>query len=301
MAQEQFIRQIDLTAWDQPLPGVDHTALTQALENGQVVYFPRLRFELLQEEQQFLTPEISGKSKNVSYDSGTGNLSGVAEGLHGSPQLRDMLARYARYAQGLLLQHFAQYAGALRPGRTSFRPVEIAGRAASWKKDDTRLHVDSFPATPLHGERIMRVFSNVNPHGEGRAWRIGGGFESTAQRFMPRLRPPLPGSAALLKAIGATKSRRSAYDHYMLQLHDAMKGSAEFQANSVQLDYEFPAGCTWMCFTDQVPHAAMSGQFVLEQTFYLPVNAMADPDKSPLRILERLSGRKLALKNHLQI
>ena len=53
-------------------------------------------------------------------------------------------------------------------------------------------------------------------------------------------------------------------------------------------------GCTWLCYTDSVPHAAMAGQYVLEQTFYLPAAGMADPAKSPLRILEKLSGRVLA-------
>jgi hypothetical protein len=38
----------------------------------------------------------------------------------------------------------------------------------------------------------------------------------------------------------------------------------------------------------------MSGQFAFEQTFYLPVNAMKDPERSPLRVLERLTGRTLA-------
>jgi hypothetical protein len=31
----------------------------------------------------------------------------------------------------------------------------------------------------------------------------------------------------------------------------------------------------------------------LEQTFYLPVSAMAAPEASPLKILERLTGRAL--------
>jgi hypothetical protein len=37
----------------------------------------------------------------------------------------------------------------------------------------------------------------------------------------------------------------------------------------------------------------MSGQFMLEQTFHLPLAAMADPAKSPLRVLERVVGRRL--------
>jgi hypothetical protein len=48
-----------------------------------------------------------------------------------------------------------------------------------------------------------------------------------------------------------------------------------------------------MAFTDQVSHAAMAGQYQLEQTFLLPVDAMGEPQRSPLRILERIKGRSL--------
>jgi hypothetical protein len=37
----------------------------------------------------------------------------------------------------------------------------------------------------------------------------------------------------------------------------------------------------------------MAGQFAFEQTFYLPVSAMKNPERSPLRVLERLQGRTL--------
>ena len=37
----------------------------------------------------------------------------------------------------------------------------------------------------------------------------------------------------------------------------------------------------------------MSGQHSLDQTFYLPVEAMNDPSRSSLRILERLTGKAL--------
>ena len=80
----------------------------------------------------------------------------------------------------------------------------------------------------------------------------------------------------------------------MLQLHDLMKADTEYQAAAPQTSFEFPAGSTWMAFTDQVSHAAMAGQFQLEQTFLLPIDAMLDPQRSPLRVLERLIGRPLA-------
>jgi hypothetical protein len=42
-----------------------------------------------------------------------------------------------------------------------------------------------------------------------------------------------------------------------------------------------------------VMHAARAGQFVLEQTFHLDVDAMTVPARSPLRTLERLRGHAL--------
>jgi 3-deoxy-D-manno-oct-2-ulosonic acid (Kdo) hydroxylase len=90
-----------------------------------------------------------------------------------------------------------------------------------------------------------------------------------------------------------TKTPRTAYDALMLQLHDRMKEDAAFQRESPQTAVDFPAGSTWLAFTDQVSHAAMSGQYQLEQTFLLPVDAMQQPERSPLRILEQLKGRAL--------
>src|SRR5438132_1639105 len=82
----------------------------------------------------------------------------------------------------------------------------------------------------------------------------------------------------LLALLRMTKSARTPYDALMLQLHDRMKADAEFQSRSPQDAIDFPAGTTWLAFTDQVSHAAMSGQYQLEQTFLLPVDAMNQPE-----------------------
>jgi len=125
-----------------------------------------------------------------------------------------------------------------------------------------------------------------------RAWRVGEPFEPYAQRFLPRVRP-LPGSAWLLERLGITKGRRSAYDHIMLGLHDRGKLDAAYQATAPRADVSFASGTTWLCFTDQVLHAAVVGHCALEQTFHVPVSAMADPALAPLRVLERLTARHL--------
>jgi hypothetical protein len=107
------------------------------------------------------------------------------------------------------------------------------------------------------------------------------------------LRLPLPGTGTLLALVRVTKTPRTRYDALMLQLHDLMKEDEAFQKGSPQTAMDFPAGSTWLAFTDQVSHAATAGQYQLEQTFLLPVEAMREPHRAPLRILESLKGRRL--------
>jgi 3-deoxy-D-manno-oct-2-ulosonic acid (Kdo) hydroxylase len=269
-------------------------ASSAGIETGKVLFLPELRFESEPRETALFTPAILGSSKNASFDPATGRLGGTTAIGGDAELLRALLRRFSDAAASLVRELLPRYRDVATRGRASFRPAEIAGRASSWRKDDTRLHVDSFPATPTRGRRILRVFSNVNPSGKARAWRIGGEFESVARRFEDALSLPLPGSGYLLALVRVTKSPRSAYDALMLQLHDRMKGDDEFQRSSPQSAVDFPAGSTWLALTDEVSHAALAGQYQLEQTFLVPVSAMLDESRSPLRILERLKGRRLA-------
>ncbi|MDF9391119.1 MULTISPECIES: Kdo hydroxylase family protein [Methylococcus] len=279
--------------WDASFSAKERADALTEIEHGKVLYFPRLGFAIEAHEKTFLSPETVGKSKNVSFDAASRDLHGTGPAVADVEALRGMMARFAGQAAGLVARLLPQYSAALVQGRTSFRPVEAAGRASSWRKDDTRLHVDAFPSSPVQGRRLLRVFANVNPAGRPRRWRLGEAFEPMARRFLPAIPAPFPGSAPILRWLGLTKSRRSAYDHYMLQLHDRMKADLAYQAEVDQAPFDFPPSTTWMVFTDQASHAVMAGQYLLEQTFYLPVEAMRDPAMSPLRILERLTGRAL--------
>jgi hypothetical protein len=143
---------------------------------------------------------------------------------------------------------------------------------------------------PTYGERILRVFYNANPNGEPRVWRVGEPFADMARRMLPRIPRQWPGSAALMAALKITKRKRSAYDHLMLHLHDAMKADMDYQRTCPQETMPFPPGCGWVCFSDHASHAVMSGQFMLEQTFWLPAQDMADPARSPLAELQAITG-----------
>jgi hypothetical protein len=80
----------------------------------------------------------------------------------------------------------------------------------------------------------------------------------------------------------------------MLGLHDRAKLDLDYQRATPKAEIRFPPGTTWLCYTDQVMHAAISGQFVLEQTFHLDLEAMVYPERAPFTVLERMTGQALA-------
>jgi len=286
---------LDLTNWGGPFAPELQDRAIDALEHGRVVFFPRLAFTLSSDERRFLSPQWSdGKAKNISYDPNRADLRGTA--LQGKDRraLQGMVARYADMTRQLIEGLIPSYRTQLTQARTSFRPVGVVGRVTSYRKDDQRLHTDAFPSRPTRGARILRVFSNVNPDGQERVWRVGEPFESFARTFLPSVRPAWPGWSTVLAALRITKGRRAAYDHLMLQLHDAVKRDLHYQQEAPQERLGLPAGSTWIVYTDQVLHAAMSGQYLFEQTFHLPVSAQRWPQTSPLRVLEGLTGRALA-------
>jgi len=287
------IATFDIVRWTGPFDDATRAGAQDALESGKVLYFPRLPFTVGNSEAALLTDQLSnGRAKNISRDP-DGKVQGDRASAEESVRLNMMMGRFAEHARALVLTLFPGYAARIEQARTSYRPVEIAGRHYSPRNDDKRLHVDAFPSRPQRGRRILRVFSNIHPMGGKRVWHVGEPFEDVAKKYVPRARKPLPLEPWLFETLGVTRGRRSEYDYLMLGLHDGAKLDATYQKDSPQIEFAFPAGTTWMCFTDQAMHAALSGQFALEQTFHLPVEALAHPERSPLKFLERMTGRAL--------
>jgi hypothetical protein len=282
---------LDLRRWQPAHDDAIQRQAIRALEQGGVVVLPQLAFELTPEERRFLSPSWSSpRAKNISLEDGV--LRGARGDAADLQRMAQMIERFAACSRDLVTALFPRYAPYVRRARTSFRPQPAVGRTLSWRKDDSRLHIDAFPSRPNHGERILRVFSNVNP-GADRVWRVGDEFAAVAQTFLPRIRRQLPGSPALLALLRVTKGVRSEYDHLMLGLHDSAKADLDYQRSCPQQVVRFPPGSTWLCFSDQVMHAAVTGQHMLEQTIHLPVTALYDPESSPLAILQRICGRRL--------
>lgn len=290
---------ITLSHTDWATPPEPVMGAVDALEQGKVLFLPHLAFSLSAEEITMLTPTlVDPKRKNISYHPARDTLNGIANDAHHqtyNAAVRALLQRHYQQCQQLISHLLPEYRDYLHSPTNSLRlhPITAWKAGNSWRKDDTRLHIDAFPSRPNHGERILRVFTNINPHGESRVWRIGEPFPALAQRFVPLCKRYHPLACWLQNKVGITKTYRSHYDHLMLQLHDAMKADTEYQDAGLQRQIAFPSGSSWICFSDQTAHAAMSGQFMLEHTFLLPVSAMKTPQYAPLRVLEALLHQPL--------
>src|SRR4029453_19258027 len=163
------------TAWADG-DGAPTRNVEAVVEAGGGLPFPPLPFVLRDDERRFLDTRFAdGKAKNISL-----RANDEFRGAQGTPEdqaaLKAMVTRFRDQADALVARLFPHYAGRLVRGNASFRPMAVEGRETSWGKDDPRLHVDAFPSNPMRGTRLLRVFTNVNPHGKPREWNVGEPF-----------------------------------------------------------------------------------------------------------------------------
>jgi len=294
-AYMNLIKEFDFTTWNPKITKAKSQQAIAALEGGYVICLPHLPFVLSEDEKRFLSESWSDqKSKNISLRP-QGGLKGASGSDADLKALRGMIQRYADHSLQLVSALFPDYVPNLVTANTSLRPFEVEGRVSSYRKDDKRLHTDAFPSNPTQGTRLLRVFNNVNPHGKPRVWRVGEPFEDMAAKYLPKAKSMLPGQAWIMHKLGITKRERTPYDQLMLQLHDLVKGDMEYQRNASQQRVDFMPGTTWIVYSDQVLHAAMSGQYMMEQTFHLQPEALYKPESSPIRVLESIKGKSLGL------
>jgi hypothetical protein len=273
---------------------IDKKFARTQLELGKILYFPKLTFRFASDEERFLSGRYSdAKAKNINLR----KAGAPVRGAKGTPAelaaLQQLLERYAESCMTLVSTLFPEYVPHMTRAGTSLRTKEILGRPVSWRKDDTRLHVDSFPSNPVQGLRMLRVFTNIDPDGVAREWRVGEPFADFARRFGPKTHSSARPLLWLMWKLGITKKLRSEYDVRMLQLHDLAKADLDYQRTAPRQDIAFPSGSTWIVFSDQVLHAAMRGKCMMEQTIYLGPEAIGDRSPAPKDVLEGLLQRPM--------
>jgi len=274
----------------------------RALEQGRILLFANPPITLPEPERALLLSQRqtrAGYHKNIAYRPAQDRVTGFAHGAD-AERLRDALRLYSRRATEFAAWLLPRYAGGWRVDLASFRPEEEEGRALPRRSRNDLIHVDAFPTRPTRGDRILRLFTNVNP-AQPRVWLSGGTFEEIAPRFAPaalvdraRRGGLADGVRRLARAAGLNVAVRSPYDRFMLAFHHHLKESAAFQEAASKSRVEFPAGATWMVFTDMVSHAVLKGRYALEQTFLVARTSLVLPDKAPIAILERIAGAPMS-------
>ena len=280
----------------------------RALEDGRIVYFPQVPFELSQKDIDFLLRQEQMEAayhKNISYRPLENRVKGLSsKSAHDRQQLTKIMGNFSHRCVALLTRLLAPYAPGWRLDYASFRPKQEWGRVLKRKARNDLLHVDAFPTRPTGGDRILRFFININPH-EPRHWITAEPFHQLIEDWAGGDRFPLPGARATIvgqlrrglqhwaNRVGLPVAARTRYDEFMLAFHDYLKESEEFQQDCAKFEWKFSPGSAWMVFTDQVPHAALSGQYALEQTLMISRHSLLNATKAPVNVLERLAGGTL--------
>jgi len=276
------------------------------LEEGKVLYFDRTPFDFPREDREFLLSQRQSGSKlhkNISYRPRQDVMRGAAGSREEVDRLHQIMRRFSAETTRMAGEILAPYAAQWSLDYASYRPEEEKGRDLALHKRNDLLHFDAFPTRPMHGRRILRCFTNINPK-VARVWNTTDGFGYLAEKYARQAglagfaargtRRANPIVSGVKRMFGLKAVDHSPYDKFMLRFHDYLKEQADFQENCPKTRLEFPPGSTWLCFTDGVPHAVLSGQYALEQTFIVPLPALVTPEKAPIRILEKIAGTKLA-------
>jgi hypothetical protein len=284
---------------EEAAPGSD---CRRSLEEGRILLFPPLALQLPAEDVAFLLSQRQSGAryhKNIAYRPAKDRISGVAGGEGADAErLRRVLADYSRRAVEFTASVLPDYARAWKVDYASFRPVQEEGRELPVRARNDLVHVDAFPTRPSGGDRILRVFTNVNPEAP-RVWLSAGTFDDLAGRFAVSsgllARARRRRLSDLFRRLGLPVRVRSPYDRFMLSFHHFLKENRAFQEQTDdKTRLSFPPGSTWMVFTDMVSHAVLSGRFALEQTFMVARETLALPGRAPIAILERIAGAPMS-------
>lgn len=287
----------------------NHQKYCEELERGNILFFQERPFELPKEDVDFLLSQKQSSAtyrKNIAYKPRFNKITNVAAlSEEKKTKMLKVMQNYSQKVLVLLSSLLAPYADNWKLDYASFRPFQEKDRPLRIRARNDLLHVDSFPFRPVHGDRILRFFTNINPL-KKRYWITSDPFETLAVLFGGTNKLPFPQgihetfSGRFIRCLkknihklGMPITLRSPYDDFMLNLHNFLKENHEFQKNCPKDYWEFPPHSCWTVFTDQVSHAAISGQYALEQTIIIPRDSLILPEFAPVAILEKITKRTI--------
>ncbi|MDX1554746.1 MAG: Kdo hydroxylase family protein [Xanthomonadales bacterium] len=285
--------------------------LSDALERGRIVFFPRTPVAPPpQDDLDFIREELPRrlKLKNISYHPEADRIRGLDSDDDAlAERVRRILVGVSDGIAHFLEKHAPRLTENWTVGTCSIRPIEEKGRNLSAHASNELVHFDAGAYGATNGDRILRFFINVNPS-EDRVWASKGNFTDVFTRHGGKAglgydkagagyleKGPLDhvrtGLINTIAAAGLPIARvldSSPYDREMRRFHNYMKDTPEFQADPQgHQEFRFPPFSAWMVFTDTVSHACLSGQFCFVHTSIVRLENCRLPELAPINILRQ--------------
>jgi hypothetical protein len=298
-----------LETFDQSrLESADPFEISDALEQGNIVYFPECPVPLTDEgDLSRMRDELPGQltRKNASYHPESDSVSG----LDASAPVYDLAYRVLTSQSDAIVSFLEKSAPNLIKdatiGTSSFRPVEEKDRNLKAHASSELIHVDAGTYGATNGDRILRFIINVNPSMD-RVWATKGSFPEVFARYGERAGLSGPkGTIGRLDKNVLDKLRTSAingisriglpmakvldstpYDRVMRRFHNFMKDTPEFQRDPAGYEeIHFRPYSAWMVFADGVSHACLSGQHAFIWTCLTRLRNSRFPELAPINVL----------------
>jgi hypothetical protein len=271
------------------------------LERGEIVYFPTCPFALFgRDDREFLLQQRfgGGLHKNISFDPANGRTSGyLAHSRQQRRRLRGLLKGFSERATAWLAGLLPRYAARWRLDRVHYRPEEEATRMLRDTARNELLHLDAFPTRPSRGDRILRLFVNLDDH-EPQSWVTSETVASLLARFGRQAGLPHQVEASwprrlrhgLIGLVQPHYRRRTIYDSFMLRFHHFLKSHQDFQERGLKKFHAFAPGSAWLLFSDGLAHGVLRGQHALDHSYFVAGDTLELPDLAPATLLERACG-----------
>jgi hypothetical protein len=289
--------------------------LCQSLESSNILFFPNKSIEISKEDIEFLTSlKDLNASKHIFFKPQTSELINKDKlSIQELERLKDILRKFSKAAVEFVGKLLIPYSKNWHIDLASFRPGNIEKIKTNTYEREDLLHTDAYPLRNKSGDRVLKFFININPE-EDREWITGDLFCDLISKFQHdeefscfcKKEETLTGKLTKIMKTTANKiglpfSLPSTYSEFMHKLHKFLKGNKEYQETSHKNLWKFPPNSSWLVFTDSLAHAVKSGQYALEQTFLIPRRAILNPEKSPLCILQRMTGENISEKEYQEI
>lgn len=286
--------------------------IEDALESGQVVYFPKCPIDLpTDKDLDWLRSglDASLKAKNLSYHPESDSVPRFEADAETRVRVENLLRAHGKRVADFWKRVLPDFMPGATLGTTSFRPVEEKGRKLKPRSSNELVHIDAGAYGATNGSRILRFFVNVHPELD-RVWGTKGSFADLMNRHEPLWQAARNGKARvpvrkgplghLYSGVIGTASRiyplfrvidSSPYDRSMRRIHNYMKETESFrQDRSDYQEIRFPPYSAWMVFTDGISHAALSGQYAFVSTALIPLANSRNIDRTPYGILSAANG-----------